>query len=153
MVEDHEADRVQHEKCGIQPVPDAGDQDGHEGGDRCQPEIGRVLHPHQGIMPEQDVADGAAAERGNAAEHADPDPVHAAAPGGERRRHRLRRERNEREKMQHAIAGRQVPHRNLKPDLRNRNLRRRFPPEQDRNAGGGTWLVPEPLRAEPVVYD
>ena len=40
-------------------------------------------------MPEQDVAHRATAERRHAAEQADADPVHAAAPGGERRRHGL----------------------------------------------------------------
>ena len=83
----------------IQPVHDAGNQDGREGSDRRQPEIRRILHPQQGIMPEQDIADGAAAKRGDAAQQADPDPVHAAAPGGERRRHRLRRERHQRQRI------------------------------------------------------
>src|SRR6478752_946458 len=40
--------------------------------------LGRVLHPDQRIVSEQHVADGAAAERGDAAEHAYAGPVHAA---------------------------------------------------------------------------
>src|SRR5262245_27603649 len=62
-------------------------------------------------MPEQDVADGAAAERGNAAEHAHARPIHAAASGCECGGHRLCRERHKRQPVQHKVAGRQHPHR------------------------------------------
>lgn len=40
-------------------------------------------------MPEQHIAQRAAAERGDAAEHRDTEPVHLAPPGRQRRRHRL----------------------------------------------------------------
>ena len=49
--------------------------------------------------------------RGDAAEEADAEPVHAATARRERRRHRLRGERDQRQEMQHAIARRQAPHR------------------------------------------
>ena len=81
---------------------------------RRQREIGRVLHPDQRIVPEQDIADGAAAERGDAAEHADAGPIHAAPARRQRRRHRLRRQRHMNDKTCRTISlGGKAPHRTL----------------------------------------
>ena len=54
-----------------------------------------MLDPRQRIMAEQDVARRSAAERRHAAQQTDADPIHAAASGGQRRRHGLGDNRDE----------------------------------------------------------
>jgi hypothetical protein len=67
--------------------------------------------PGERIVPEEEIAQGAAAERGDTAEEADAEPVHAPAAGRERGGHALRCDRDQRQQMQHAIARRHAPHR------------------------------------------
>src|ERR1700742_4987669 len=100
----------------MQAMDNPRDQDGYEGSTRGQREIGRVLRPDQGIVPEQHVADGAAAERGDTAEQAHADPIHAAPSGCKRRRHGLRGERHQRQRVENQIARWQIPHRDLMDD-------------------------------------
>ena len=137
----------------------ARDQDGGEGRTGRQREIGRVFHPRQRIMPEHDVADGAAAERGDAAEQADarpspccavprPAPRSSPAPPAPPATAGARQYRSE--------AG---PTSQPRGDFANQeffaNLRRGFHPEQNESGTGcrgdlstrkRSWF-PEPPRA------
>ena len=118
--EHHEADGVENKESGVQPIDQLGHQDRHQRSTRRQQKKGRVLHPQQRIMSEQDIADGAAAKRGDATEHAHADPIHAAPSRRQRRRHCLRRNRNERQDVQDRVSWRKGPHLTLL-ELWNRN--------------------------------
>jgi hypothetical protein len=48
-----------------------------------------MRHPRERIVPKQDIAHGAAAERRHAAEQTDADPVHGSPARGERSSHGL----------------------------------------------------------------
>ncbi len=77
----------------------------------CDRKIDGMRDPEQRIMPEQHVADGAAAERGDGARACRrPAQSMLRSAGCQRRRHRLRRDRDEREHVQHQIGGRHGPH-------------------------------------------
>src|ERR1700722_19855644 len=87
--EQGEADRVEHQKNMAQPMHDARNRDGEQRRAGGHQKIERMRPPRERIVPEQDVAHRAAAERGDAAEHANADPIHAAATGSRGSRHGL----------------------------------------------------------------
>ena len=107
--EDDEPDRIQHQERRSEPVHRARNRDRQQCRNRRDRQQHRTVDPRQRIMAEQHVADGAAAKRGDASEHAHPRPIHAAPAGRERRRHRLRRERDIAQPQQHDTAHDKTP--------------------------------------------
>ena len=97
--EDHEPDGVENQEDAPQPMHDAGHGDRHQRGARRDHEIFRMADPGQRVVTEEHVAHRPAAERGDGAEQADADPVHAAPARRERSRHRLRDDGDEIERV------------------------------------------------------
>ena len=85
---------------------DPGDGDGQQRRACGQREVIRVCDPGKRVVAEEHVARRSAAERGDAAEQANADPVHRPASGGERRRHRLGDDGDDIESLkQHGVPG------------------------------------------------
>jgi hypothetical protein len=108
--EDDEADRIEDDERDLEPVHQPRHQDGEKGRAAGEREIDGIGDPGQRVMSEKQVAQRAAPERGDAAEEADAEPVHAAPPGRQRRRHALGGDRHQREEMQHGVGRRHAPH-------------------------------------------
>ncbi|MNL28754.1 hypothetical protein D3C87_1504130 [compost metagenome] len=76
--EDNQAQRIEQQERPTQTVDQPSQRNGDQRRTAHQQQHIGVLHPNQRIVIEEDVAHCAAAQRGNAGDEADPEPVHVA---------------------------------------------------------------------------
>ncbi len=88
--EHHKTDGVEHEKQIAKAMDHRRQRNGRQRRRRGDGQQIRLLHPGQRIIAEQHVASRTTAQRGDAAEQRHADPIHAAPPRRQCRRHRCR---------------------------------------------------------------